>query len=305
MLLDKYNVGGKMKHRLLNKDQVMWLEEIMQDTDIIFASIHGSWLYGLQREGSDIDIKAIYAPSKNAILLGDSCKTYNKKNDELNIEIEVKSLHSFLKSASSVDTNCVDLLYTPDNFILKTTPIWEDIRSHRSCMLSKNMKGLLGYIKVHSNKYGNKITRFKEMNKLLVELQYLNGNCRLENTTIPEWVDRQGFKYIKTILVKSDHEQNYIDVCGKKYILTWESRLLEGALETEIKKFGDRTKKGNETGMDFKALSHAIRVLCQLEELLLTGDLKFPLADSDYILRVNTGQVTDNKYIMDSITEHA
>tara|TARA_R110000787_G_scaffold44901_1_gene109787 strand:- start:9257 stop:10237 length:981 start_codon:yes stop_codon:yes gene_type:complete len=288
---------------IITKEQYEWVMEMTKDKDIIFMSVHGSWLYGLEREGSDVDIKAIYAPTENDLLLGEGVKTWNKSNKELDIEIEVKSLPSFLRSARSCDTNCIDLLYTPKELTLITSNMWGTISSHRENLLAKNMKGIIGYIKVHSSKYGNKITRFKEMNQLLEQLSFLSGQCKLKATTIPEWIDKQNFKYIKTVMVKTDHEQHYIDVCGKKYILTWESRLLEEALETEIKKFGDRTKKGNESGMDFKSLSHAIRVLCQLEELLTTGGLKFPLLDSNYILRVKTGQVTDKQSVMDCITE--
>jgi hypothetical protein len=294
-----------MKHWLdiMTKAQYDWLIEMTKDKDIICMSIHGSWLYGLEREGSDIDVKAIYAPTENELLLGEGVKTWNKSNTELDVEIEIKSLPSFLRSARSCDTNCIDLLYTPKKLTMIATDMWESVRSHRENLLAKNMKGIIGYIKVHSSKYGNKITRFAEMNQVLVELDSINRTTKLKDSTLPEWINRQGFKYIKNVMVKTDHEKHYIDVCGKKYILTWESRLLSDALETEIKRFGDRTKKGNESGMDFKSLSHAIRVLCQLEELLTTGGLKFPLHDSDFILRVKTGQVTDKQFIMDSITE--
>ena len=102
----------------LSQAQEEWIYEQCGSKNVIFMSIHGSHLYGLNREGSDIDIKAIYCPSKEDLLMGRALKTYNKSNEELDIEIELKSLSSFLNSALKADTNCMDLLHTPDEFIL-------------------------------------------------------------------------------------------------------------------------------------------------------------------------------------------
>lgn len=169
------------KNKLLTEEQHEWLLEILSDFDCIFVSIHGSWLYGLNREGSDIDIKAIYAPSRSEILLGEANKTFNKKNDVLDIEIEIKSLSSFLKSAKSCDTNCIDLLHTPDNLTLLSTPMWSSIRGNRKNLYAKNMKGLIGYVKVHTSKYTNKIDRYNEMVELQEELSFIDNETKLKD----------------------------------------------------------------------------------------------------------------------------
>ena len=44
----------------LTIEQRTWINEKISGKDIIYMGIHGSHLYGLAREGSDIDIKAIY-----------------------------------------------------------------------------------------------------------------------------------------------------------------------------------------------------------------------------------------------------
>lgn len=274
----------------LSKEQLQWIDEVTEERNIIFMNIHGSHLYGLNREGSDFDIKAIYAPTQEDLLLGKALKTYNKKNDELDIEIELKSLSSFLNSAASADTNCIDLLHTPSVLVLKTSWLWEDIRREKKCIYSKNMKGLIGYIKTHSHKYTNKINRLEEMKDLLDEISFIEDHIKIQNTTIPELVDRLKYKYIKNVSVVSDHEQKYIEVVGKKFIITWETKLLKDALKTEINRYGKRTEDGSKKGLDTKSLSHALRVLCQLEEILLTKDLVFPLKNKDYLLGVKLGK---------------
>lgn len=278
---------------MLTDKQVMFLEEKTEGKGIIFMSVHGSHLYGLNREGSDLDIKAVYAPTKGDLLRGEACKTFNHKNDELDIEIEVKSLSSFLKSAESCDTNCIDLLHTPSNLTLSTSTLWKHLCTYRKDLFSKNMKGLVGYIKTHSKKYTNKIDRYEEMVflKSLCE-DLLSGGYKTVGdvaTDCSELEDKK-CKYIKSVSVVSDHEQKYLEVCGKKYIYTWSLEQLISAMDVEIKRYGKRTLDGSGKGMDTKSLSHALRVLCQLEEILVTGTLMFPLAESNYLLDVKLGK---------------
>jgi len=289
------------KNKLLTEEQYQWLTEVLSDFDCIFVSIHGSHLYGLNREESDIDIKAIYAPTRSEILMGEANKTHNKKNDDLNIEIEIKSLSSFLKSAKSSDTNCIDLLHTPSNLTLLTSLMWNTIKSHRSDMYAKNMRGILGYIKTHSNKYNNKIDRYNEMVDLVGRIDDKQANIKIKDTYIPKIVEARKYKYIKNVVVKSDHEQHYVEVCGKKYILSWETKLLKDALHNEIKRYGKRTHAGSGNGMDTKSLSHALRVLNQLKQIITERDITFPLPNAEYLLKVKLGQVIDIEEVMTTI----
>ena len=175
------------------------------------------------------------------------------------------------------------------------------LRACRGELLSKNMKGLIGYIKTHTHKYSNKIQRFQEMNTLLEEITHLKDSVKLSETTLPEIVDRNKFKYIKFVTQVSDHEQTYIEVCGKKYILSWECKLLKDALVNELKRYGNRTKDGDKKGLDTKSLSHALRVLCELKELVTTKNITFPLQDADFIKQVKVGDESDEKTVIDMI----
>lgn len=288
----------------LTLEQKSWLEEQTSKVNTIFIGVHGSHLYGLDREGSDIDIKVIYLPSKQDLILGQAVKTYNKKNEDLDIEVEMKSLSSFLKSAGSADTNCIDLLHAPDEMVLFESELWKEIKQHKGNLYAKNMKGLVGYIKVHTHKYNNKIDRLNEMKLLFKRSQDVDYDLVLKYKTVKDLAEKvswKGFKYIKPVTLVKDHEQQYLEVCGKKYIYTWSIKQLMEAMDVEIKRYGKRSEEGLGKGMDTKSLSHALRVLLQLKEILLTKNLEFPLKDSDYIKKVKTGEVLDVQEVMDRI----
>lgn len=286
---------------ILKPEQTQWFVEQLEGYNLVVVTLHGSHLYGLDREGSDVDIKAVYLPSFQDLLLGESIKTVNKKNDELDIEIEIKSLPSFLKSARSCDTNCVDMLWTSNEMIIHDSDIWQNLQTYRQDLLSKNMKGLIGYIKTHTHKYSNKIQRYQELVDLQKEISLIKDNCKLSETTIPEIIKRKNFKYINIVTQVTDHEQTYLEVCGKKYILSWECKLLKEALESEINRYGKRTKDGDKKGLDTKSLSHALRVLVELEELITDKNITFPLKDSEFLRKVKVGEVTDESVVIEEI----
>ncbi len=283
----------------MSKEQLAWLDEVTADKNILFMSLHGSRLYGIDTPTSDFDIKAIYKPTQEDLLLGRANKTYNKKNDELDIEMEVKSLSSFLVSCEKADTVCVDLLNTPDSFVIKNSMLWEDIKRHKETLYSKQMKGMVGYIKVHSHKYTNKIDRMVEVKDLLGNLAEFHNKDIIKDTFIPSLVEEKKYKYIKNVSVVTDHEQEYIEVLGKKFITTWDVSWLRDACTAELKRYGERTAKGADKGLDTKSLSHSLRVLCQLKEIAVTGGLTFPLADAEYILKVKTGKVVYDDVMSD------
>ena len=293
-----------MKVPKLTKEQEGWLESKISKFDKIYVGIHGSWLYGLAHDKSDIDIKVIYIPSKTDIILGNAVKTYNYKNEDLDIEVEVKSISSFLNSAASVDTNCVDLLHSPIEMCLGRTYLWDDICKHRSNLYAKNMKGLVGYVKTHAKKYTNKIDRLEEMKKVLKHAQSVDYDLILKYNTvkdIAESLSWKDFKYVNKVTLVQDHEQQYLEVCGKKYIYTWDIGQLVNAMTNEISRYGKRSNEGLAKGLDTKSLSHAIRVLYEMKELVTERNITFPLKDKDYILKVKTGEINNLEEVLNKI----
>ena len=70
------------------------------------------------------------------------------------------------------------------------------------------------------------------------------------------------------------------------------------ALLNELKRYGNRTKDGDKKGLDTKSLSHALRVLCELKELVTTKNITFPLQDADFIKQVKVGDVSDEQTVI-------
>lgn len=289
----------------LTQEQQEWLDDKLKNYNLLYVGFYGSHVYGLDRPESDIDIKAVCVPKLEELLLGQGTKTHSYKNDELNIEIEVKTISSFLNSAKSCDTNVVDMLHTPKEFWIGWTPEWEELVSYHQCLYSKNMTGLLGYIKAHAHKYSHKIERYEEMKRIV---DYLKDCESPEDVTIRYAVNTIGFqlflssaKYTKSVELVEKGTQQYLEVCGKKYIYTWSVNQLVEALEKEINRYGQRTEIGVNSGLDGKSLSHAMRVLYETKEILEHNTVTFPLTNAQEIKDIKTGVNTDLPNILTTI----
>lgn len=294
---------------LITKEQEKWVNEVLNDyvNDLVYVGIHGSKLYGIDHKDSDTDIKVVYTPELSDILMGKDLKPKQEKCEELDIEMEIIPVTNFLKSLSKADTNCIDMLHTPDEFILYRDSLWENMRTFKSDVYSKSMKGLMGYIKTHVHKYSHKIERLNELNTLASEVfKFLHTQGVDKKVSgFTKDLDLTNLKYTKVFNQVENGYQQYLEVCGKKYIFTWNLTELLDALNKEIERYGKRTQQGMDKNMDTKALSHALRVLYQVLEILEDKTITFPLKERDIVYKVKMGQVPleDVLELLDTVFE--
>ena len=77
-------------------------------------------------------------------------------------------------------------------------------------------------------------------------------------------------------------------------------------VSADIKHYGTKTQEANNQGINFKAISHAIRTLYQLEELLKTGRITFPLRECHELRDIKNGKRSWPKlksYILNKVAE--
>ena len=256
--------------------------------DVIFNGIYGSNLYGLATPTSDVDYKGVYAPKKRDIVFNEYQDSIEKQTKE--VDETFYAVTKFIKILSKNDMVSTDMLFTPVNMTLQSSPLWNQLQSHRQDIICKNMKGLVGYIKTQASKYGHKVQRYNEMTEFLQMIKdswYCNQ--LIKNTTLPELINRSGFKYISFVPKHSNFEE-HIDICGSKYQTNAQVHYIEKCLEQKLSKYGTRTKTSSMKNGDWKSLSHSVRLLYQMDELIETRDLIFPLVKAPDIMKVKLGQ---------------
>jgi len=266
--------------------------ELLEGRQIICIIMHGSKLYGLDHKDSDTDIKGVFLPSKRDMLLGKipnvisyTSGSKDLKNSKDDVDIEMWSIHHFFANAMKGDTGAISMLNAPFEMICSQRPMWMEIVDNADMFYSKNMKGLIGFVRTQANKYSIKGAMLNTAKEAKVILESLNEHTQLRDVwdTLPEG------EYATKIELNN---QFFWEVCGRKIQNTSSAPYALGVINSILKSYGKRAKQaGADGGLDWKAISHSFRVASELSDLFEFGMIKYPLKDSAQIKRIKMGEL--------------
>ena len=252
----------------------------------------GSHLYGTATPDSDTDYKGVFLPPLRDVLCGRirKCVTENtksdtsKKNTVEDVDTQIYSLHYFIELACKGETVALDMLHAPNDMILETSPIWEQIRFNRWRFYTRNLQAFVGYARTQAAKYGIKGSRLSDCKRAL---DYLRENEQGAHILADVWAYLPAGEHIskdETQMVK------LYTVCGRGIQSTCKISKGVEILAKYYENYGARAKlaETNE-GIDWKAVSHALRAAFQVQEILTTGNLMFPLAEASFLRKVKAG----------------
>ncbi len=252
-------------------------------TNLICKTVFGSHLYGTQTATSDRDVKGVFLPTVEEVLLGRIPK--NVQILENGIDGSLFSLHAFLHLATQGQTVAIDMLYTPATQVERGPQawVWDRIITHRSRLLSRSMNAFIGYARGQATKYSLKGSRLE---KLIAFQGALQGTCpEMELYTYWDRLPRDAER-------KNPAGIPELQIAGKWFGATTAVKFVTEVVDRAIKIYGDRAYDAYEAGgLDWKALSHAVRVSKELKELLTSGELVFPLQDRELLLRIKKGEI--------------
>ena len=270
----------------------------------------GSHLYGTDTPQSDFDFKEIFIPSPEDIIRGTTVDAFNssrpKAEGEKNFagenDTESYSLKKFMNLICQGQTVSLDVLFAPDWALLEPlTEEWKIIRANKHRLLTRKSLAFVGYCRAQANKYGIKGSRVASARKALSILDnaVLSINCnastvklsRIENT-IHEVVSCDEHMSIDTIVQAGGVPIKYWNVCGRK--LQYSASMLHArdVMKSLVDEYGHRALKAEKNeGVDWKALSHAVRIGRQALELMTTANITFPLTYRDHIIAIKSGSL--------------
>lgn len=278
---------------------------------VLVKCVAGSHLFGTNTENSDKDYKGVYIPDADSILLGNykDSKQYttgdeNSKNSKEDIDVELYSIRKFFKMLKNGDTAAIELLFTPEELIIEKDPLWDEIVKHRDDFLTSKVTGMIGYARQQAHKYGIKGSRMGELNNIITKLKEIEKLFSFANPKLKHaWLDVvqavDGFDHVHIIeLEVSKNMQNVtvpaLDILGKKFDHHCTFPYVLGILKKVYNNYGQRAREAKKNnGIDWKALSHAARVMFQGQELLEHGYVTLPLKpeERDIVMKIKKGEM--------------
>lgn len=272
---------------------------------ILSKTVYGSHLYGTSTPESDTDYKGLFVPSLKDLFLQRAPRTLhydtgdkNRRNTAEDVDCELFSLGQFINMAIQGETAVLDMLHTPDHLILESSDVWRYLVQHRSEFYTTHMKAYLGYVRKQAAKYGVKGNRLRDLTSVVDSIKKMKeqmNSLPLGPMTVGHVVNNLPTTEFTGVITETDRKggtQTFYQVLGRKYQMTLDFYEFERLVCNIFDDYGDRARKAEAAeGIDWKALSHAMRGAVQLEEIYETGDLQFPLKRKDRVLAVKTGKV--------------
>lgn len=308
----------------------MLMDEIINSLHIngtlLYLTQYGSHLYGTHTENSDLDFRGVYIPTIDDLILH---KDKDEINEELQIkitpgkhvdedgdviwnpgfieykkvDIKIFSLQKFIQLCSKADTNALDLLFSVNTDIPKwyqtntcnsseTCITIADIYRNRHKLINTDrLESPITYAFKQATKYGLKGRRRSIMLQILEKAKLLSDIHTVEDI-IPLIQNMFDDKYVRIDeLDNKGKMEKYLFVCGVQHQFNLSIEKFKQRLQDKIdKEYTSQRTIDAADGNDWKALSHAIRVLFEVKQLIETGDIQFPV--HSIVRQIKLGQIS-------------
>lgn len=277
----------------------------------------GSHLYGTDTENSDLDMKAVYIPTAREIVLHSYKKTINtsrkkkpmERNTKDDVDTEIFSLDRFLELLMEGQTVALDMVFAGADMYQTlddgdhSTWIWRAIVDNRDRLLTRNVNAFVGYARQQAAKYGIKGSRMDALKRLMAALERMEPHNTLGQyfSVIAALVEQskdlvslEKTPLIEILDIKGPNAkmEPHLHVCGRKVPFHAKVQYARQIFGKVLANYGQRAQKAHLAGgVDWKALSHAVRVNGEALELLQTGKITFPRPDRELLLKIKLGQM--------------
>jgi len=278
----------------------------------IITMVFGSHLYGTDNLNSDRDYMGVFMPEMRDILLGRIPKqmsesTKGKHSDEKNtpddVDTTMYSLHKFIAQAVSNEINAMDMLHAPPpTWIVDEDTIvdgngapyiWERIVEERHRFYTNSLKALLQYAKKQAAKYGIKGSRIAAAREVIGVIDR-NFESTIELQRLRDiWEVIPDTEHVHKLEAEDspDGKSRYLTVCGKQFVEHMPVAQVATILEKFLSGYGRRAREAEENkGIDWKAMSHALRASIQAMEIYTTGTITCPLGEAEFLREVKEGK---------------
>ena len=265
--------------------------------EIILVTKFGSHLYGTNTPDSDEDYKGIYMPSTRDIALGKIPKSINlnsnktnEKNSSDDVDIEMYSLHYFIELCCKGETVALDMLHVDGPMTLMESPLWVEIQQQRELFYTKNLKAFVGYARKQAAKYGIKGSRLDAAKEFIDLCQKYATGPDVRLSAIWNVLPISEHSYMMDPAASNCCKQ--YQICGKILQSTMKVEYAKDIIQKFYDNYGARAKLASENkGVDWKAMSHAVRAALQLKQLYLENQISFPLEEAELLTHIKMGNL--------------
>ena len=262
--------------------------------NIILLALGGSYAYGTNKEGSDIDLRGMALNSKEEILLG---KDFDEVVDR-DTDTTIYSFNKMLNLLSKNNPNTIEILGCKPEHYLYISPIAEELIEHRKMFLSKICTHTFaGYANSQLRRLENKAARLvgqaENEEHILKSIQ--NASYDFKNRYFP-YTDDQINLYISKSNRDDMDSEIYMDVHLTHYPLRdwcglWNE---QKAIVSNYNKMGKRNKNAISRDKLGKHMAHLIRLYMMCIDILEKEEIiTYREVEHDLLMDIRNGKYLD------------
>jgi hypothetical protein len=188
-----------------------------------------------------------------------------------------------------------------------TSDIWEELQEKRHLFYTKDMSSYVDYVQGQAAKYGVKGSRLAALTEAM---NYL-GQFGTYGEDGHEWklgeviddIPIGEHAYIVETEVKGE-KQHFYEICQRKFDFKNKLPYIMANMQKIYDGYGHRAKKAESNmGVDWKAVSHALRAGYQAKYIYEIGGFTYPLPETDFIMDVKLGKCGYKDVVQPAIEE--
>jgi hypothetical protein len=256
---------------------------------VIFEGIMGSRLYGTNTENSDTDYRSICLPPLK-VLINPFSKFEQKDSGFEEADKVIYDLGKYFELCSKQNPNLLETLFVPKNKIISKTSNWDLILENKHLFLSKKAKNtFLGY-------------SFSQLHKIQLHRQWFIDPPKEKPTremfglTDSPIISGEGLLAVSNI--KFDLlKESFQDEIRREIEYREEKKKWDNYISWKLSRNPERQRLEDKYKFDTKASSHLIRLMTEGKELLLTGNITFPLSNCEEIRAIKNGKYSYEEII--------
>lgn len=270
----------------------------------IVTTVHGSHLYGTSTPSSDRDYKGVHIPSGRAIILqrpenvidtSVEAKNAAGKNTGEAVDRQSYSIEKMCALIAAGDTVATEILFAPDWAIVDQDAQWSALRHRLKLLINGNVSGYTSYCIKQASKYGVKGGRMGALRAVLDLLGAevaRNPYAKVEILKPAlEVLAREHELVTLKMHAKGETEHEMLNCCDRMVPLAASIETAHRIYAAIWENYGARSRLAQSNqGIDWKAMSHAVRVARQAYELITTANIIFPRPDAEELLAIKAGK---------------
>ncbi len=268
----------------------------------------GAHLFGTQVSQSDVDYRSVFIPCARDILLQRApalierkrTKQHGERNTVGDVDDDSYSLQRYLDLVISGQVFALDMLFAPDwAFVEPCSPVWRRVQDMAPHIVPRDPAFALRYCRRQVRKYGGRdshVSALQHVHALLeAGAQEYGAGSRLAvlrsqlEITVAEYASVS----ILTPAREAEERQAMFEICGKKFPYSSQISAAMKMIETMLMRATQQTAGMlSDRDIDWKALSHAVRVGHEALELMRCGRITFPRPEAAHLVAIKLGQVS-------------